>query len=127
MKKQLLTIVLTTINLMLLVLLLTQSSRADSPTSVLQVRSLELVDANGQVRSRMNIEPSGDVVFRLMDQKGTIRVKIGANENGSGLVLLDETTAPGVQIIASQKGKQDQPLTTSLTLTSGDKQQTIKP
>jgi hypothetical protein len=130
MKTQRLTIALTALNLVLLLFTLAQSGRADSQAvaPVLRGRVLELLDDRGQVRSRLNVEPSGGVVFRLMDKNGTIRVKLGADEHGSGLVLLDETTAPGVQIIASQTGTPDQPATTSLALTGADgRQRTIKP
>jgi hypothetical protein len=37
-------------------------------------------------------------------------VKLGASTDGSGLVLIDDRTEPGVQILAQQDG-------TSLTLT----------
>ena len=40
----------------------------------------------------------------MMDAKGTIRVKLGASEEGSGLVLLDDNTEPGVHLLASRGG-----------------------
>lgn len=42
----------------------------------------ELVDKNGQQRVSIRVEPEGEVVFRMRDKSGTIRVKIGASENG---------------------------------------------
>jgi hypothetical protein len=64
----------------------------------------ELVDKNGQQRVSIKVEPEGEVVFRMRDNTGTIRVKIGASENGSGLVLLDQHTNPGVHALAKENG-----------------------
>ncbi|HUG15916.1 MAG TPA: hypothetical protein VMM78_12975, partial [Thermomicrobiales bacterium] len=67
----------------------------------------------------INVEPNGEVVLRLLDRNGTIRVKLGASETGSGLVLLDEQTEPGVHIRARRAG------TTSLTLRGGPGQERV--
>jgi hypothetical protein len=87
---------------------------------VLRARTLELVDGHGRVRSRLNVESDGTVVFRLFDQTGTIRVKLGANDGGSGLVLNDETTEPGVHIVARRAPAPGRQKTTSITLTGAD-------
>jgi hypothetical protein len=91
-------------NLLLLGLL----ARGPAPTgqgpSVIRGRALELVDERGQVRARLNLEPGGDVVFRLLDQEGTIRVKLGAGTEGSGLLLANDATEPGVHILAQPDG-----------------------
>ena len=56
-----------------------------------------------------------------MDEKGTIRVKIGASEEGSGLLLINHLTEPGAHILANQNG-------TSLTLTEeGGAKRVIEP
>jgi hypothetical protein len=73
---------------------------AQSTAPVMRVSALELVDERGVVRSRISVEPEGEVVLRLMDRAGTIRVKLGAGERGSGLLLLDESTEPGIHMIA---------------------------
>jgi hypothetical protein len=114
----------TGINLVLLVLISTQRERttAQSAAPVLRGSALELVDERGQVRSRLNVEPGGEVVLRLLDQKGTIRVKLGAGEDGSGLVLLDEATEPAVHLIARRAGTAERPGTTSITLKGGSGQ-----
>lgn len=145
MKMQRLASALTATNLVLLVLILarvlpsaaqaaTPSFREAPPSTeqtvvpVLRGRALELFDDRGQVRSRINVEPNGDVVFRLLDQNGTIRVKLGAGESGSGLLLIDESTEPGVHIIARRTGSDATPTTTSVTLRGADGQQrVIKP
>jgi hypothetical protein len=77
------------------------------------VKEFELVDSNGQKRVSIQTYDDGEVVFRLMDKKGTIRVKMGASEDGSGLVLLDDSTNVGIHALAKKKG-------TTLTLVDKD-------
>ena len=114
------------INLLLLVLFFTQqqSSAAQAIAPVLRARTLELVDTHGRVRSRLSVESDGEVIFRLFDQAGTIRVKLGASESGSGLVLTDETTEPGVHILARRAPLAGRK-TTSITLTSANGRQRV--
>ena len=128
MKTQRAALVLTVLNLVLLVLILAErlpSAAAAAPQEVVPIvrtHRLELVDERGQIRSRLNVEPNGEVVLRLVDSTGTIRVKLGADQGGSGLLLLDEATEPGVHIIAGRK------TTTSLTLRGpAGQQRVIKP
>jgi hypothetical protein len=94
------------INLILLLATLAQARAigAQSPSPVLRGRVLELVDARGLMRARLNVESNGEVVFRLLDQQGRIRVKLGASEDGSGLVLTNDATEPGVHILAKVAG-----------------------
>lgn len=89
--------------LLLLSLLLAFRSRQDTFDRI-QVREFELVDEKGVKRASISTEVSGEVVFRLMDKNGTIRVKLGAAEDGSGLLLLDENTEPAVHALAKNKG-----------------------
>lgn len=77
---------------------------APSGDDVLRGRALELVDEQGKSRARINVEPGGEVVFRLLDQTGTIRVKLGAGKDGSGLVLNNDATEPGVHLLAQPAG-----------------------
>jgi len=129
MKMQRFALALLAVNLVLWALFFTQQrvSAAQAIAPVLRARTLELVDAQGRVRSRLNVEPGGEVVFRLFDQSGTIRVKLGAGEDGSGLVLNDETTEPGVHIIA-RRAPLPERKTTSITLTgAGGRQRVITP
>lgn len=81
-----------------------QPTAAQSPAPVLRGRALELVDDRGKLRARLNVESNGEVVFRLLDQQGTIRVKLGADQSGSGLLLANDVTEPGVHILASARG-----------------------
>jgi hypothetical protein len=77
---------------------------AQGSVRVLRGRSLELVDARGQMRARFNVEANGEVVLRLLDQQGTIRVKLGAAQDGSGLLLANDATEPGIHLLAGAKG-----------------------
>ena len=122
MKLSRLALALTVINLMLLLILAarTGSTTVESVTPILRGRALELVDDRGQVRGQLDVESSGEVVFRLRDAKGTIRVKLGAGEDGSGLVLLDEATEPGIHMIARRTGTAERPTTTSITMRGAD-------
>lgn len=123
MKIQLLAITFTVINLVLLLFVLAQaeSTTAQSVIPVLRAQAIELVDDQGQVRAQLNVESNGEAVFRLRDATGAIRVKLGAAEDGSGLLLIDESTEPGVHILVKPTGA-------TLTLTGKDgQQQVLKP
>ena len=127
MKIQRLAIALAAINFVLLLLTVAQSGRttAQTGTPILRGRALELVDDRGQVRSRLNVEPTGEVVLRLFDKNGTIRVKLGAGEDGAGLMLADEATEPAIHLIARRTGTAERPTTTSITLRGTDGQQRV--
>lgn len=123
MKIQLLAIALTVINLVLLLFVLAQaeSTTAQSVTPVLRAQAIELVDDHGQIRAQLNVESNGEAVFRMRDATGAIRVKLGAAEEGSGLLLIEESTEPGVHILVKPTGA-------TLTLTGKDgQQQVLKP
>jgi hypothetical protein len=100
--------------------LLDRSAPAKDVPDVLRARQIELVDGSGQQRALIKVEDSGEVVFRLRDQDGTIRVKLGASRTGSGLVLLNEDTEPGVQALAGAKE-------TSVSVARGDRRNEIVP
>ena len=123
MKADRLAVALTVINFVLLIIVLAQSRTIATQTipQVLRVRAFELVDENGEVRAQFNVESNGEVVFRLRDATGAVRLKMGASEEGSGLLLINHLTEPGVQILADQNG-------TSLTLTKeGGTKRVIEP
>ena len=67
------------------------------------VKEFELVGDDGNRRANIKVESDGVVVFRMMDKSGTIRVKLAADENGSGLVLLNESTEPGFHATAKKE------------------------
>ena len=129
MRMQRFAVALTVINVTILLLIVGRTGSTAQPVSpILRARAFELVDERGQVQSRLNVESSGEVVLRLFDKNGTIRVKLGAGVDGSGLVLNDETTEPGVHLIARRSGTPQRPTTTSITLTGADgRQRVIRP
>jgi hypothetical protein len=123
MNAQRLAVALTVINLVVLTLTATVGRTTSPPdTATLRGGALELVDESGRVRSRLNVEPNGEVVFRLLDRNGTIRVKLGAGEDGSGLLLLDEATEPAIHLIARRTATADRPTTTGITVRSSETQ-----
>jgi hypothetical protein len=88
--------------------------------TVLRGRAIELVDRRGRVRAQLNVSADGEVIFRLRDENGTIRAKLGADETGSGLLLIDDRTEPGVHLLAKRTG-------TSVTLQRGDQRRVLTP
>lgn len=99
---------------------------APEPGDTLRTQRIELVDKTGQVRGQFLVEETGEAVFRMRDEKGQIRVKLGAWERGSGFILMDDQTEPGVQMlsgVSSLTNKRD----TQVTLRDGDATRTITP
>ena len=87
---------------LIIVLLLFIASRPSQDTfDKITVRGFELVDKNGKERVTIQVYDEGEVVFRLRDDKGNIRVKLEAGEEGSGFVLLDNNDA-GIQALAKK-------------------------
>jgi hypothetical protein len=123
MKKPYIHIALLITNLSILFLLVTGQKKADNTevTPVLRANLIELIDEKGNKRASLTAYPDGETVFRIMDKKGEIRVKLGGGEDGSGLVLLDGDTNPGVHVLSKIKG-----VSLALTDKSG-KQQILKP
>lgn len=97
-----------------------RTARASETQTVLRAQAIELVDDSGQVRAQLNVTSGGEVVFRLRDARGTIRVKLAASEAGSGLLLANERTEPGVHILAQRAQ-------TSVTVQRGAKRRVLKP
>ena len=99
-----LVIALVGMNVVLATALLVQGRRASaaSDPETLRARAIELVDEHGQVRAQLNVESNGETVFRLRDSTGEIRVKIGAGADGSGLLLLDGSTEPGIPHVCQE-------------------------
>ena len=88
----------------LIVILFVASKPYQTTFDKITVKEFEMVDQNGKKRASIKVEPDGEVVFRMLDNAGTIRVKIGAGQDGSGLVLLDNNTEPGIQVLAKKSG-----------------------
>lgn len=72
---------------------------------LMRVRQLELVDERGTVRAQLMVaQPGDEVLLRMRSPRGLIRVKLGANEAGSGLVLADSSQQPGLTLHAKSTG-----------------------
>lgn len=95
-----------------------QSQDARNAPSVLRAQLIELVDEQGLTRAQFRVEPDGTAVFRMCDQQGNIRVKLGASEDGSGFVLLNDQTELGVHMLAKNTG-------TEVTLTEQGKEKRV--
>lgn len=98
--------VLTALNMTALIVVFARTafSATDEVPAVLRAHRIELIDAGGRMRARLNTESDGEVVFRLVGENGEIRVKLGAANDGSGLVLMDDSTQPGVHMLAKRNG-----------------------
>ena len=94
---------LTLVNLAILlvvVFLISSSSKPDVVPTVVKARAFELVDANGRIRAEIKVLPAEPnatmpdgtkgypetVILRLIDSKGGPNVKLSATEDGSGMV-----------------------------------------
>lgn len=120
MKIQPINILLAGINLVLLVFLVSRlgPSMFQENIPTLRGRAFQLVDEQGAVRASIKVEPGGEAVLRLFDQKGVLRIKLGTSTEGSGLVLLNSDTNLGVQILANSSGS-------SITLKNKDGQEEV--
>src|SRR5688572_25132159 len=82
-------------------------AKAQAPAQVqevLRARLIELVSANGQVVAQLHPGEDGGGNLRLRNGTGTVRVKLGATPDGSGLILMDNRTEPAVRLSASTDG-----------------------
>jgi hypothetical protein len=77
------------------------------------VKEFELVGEDGRSRATIKVETGGEVLLRMMDETGTIRVKVGAGHDGSGILLLDDSTEPGIHLLSRKGGAK-------LTVTDSD-------
>ncbi len=106
MKLQRIAILITIINVLALAFVLAETRTFADPvvSPLVKTRAIELVDESGKTRATLDIEKTGEVVFRLRDEQGTIRTKLGAGHDGSGLSLMDDRTEATVQIRANRDG-----------------------
>lgn len=120
MKTRFLTI-LTVANLVVLlvvVFLISSSSKSDVVPTVVKARAFELVDSNGKVRAEIKVLPAEPdikmpegtkgypetVILRLIDSQGGPNVKLSVTEDGSGMVLGGD--AGYVQVLSRSKNPQ---------------------
>ena len=120
MRIQRLAVALTVINIVILtsvLILLTRSAAIPGVAPVLRGRSLEIVDAQGNVRAQIIVAPASSmpdgtsypetVLLRLIDPNGRPAVKLDASVEGSGLMLSGEAERGewnGVQLRAEDTG-----------------------
>jgi len=97
-----------------------RADHASENISVLRAQKIELVDARGVTRTRLSTEPDGEVVLRLIAANGELRVKLGASSDGSGLLLANAATEPGVHVLAERTGA-------SLKLQAGEREKILEP
>ena len=117
--------VLTAVNLLLLVFLLSRVSPAAArqADAVLRGSALEIVDDAGRIRASIRIHPAGltlggepypdTAILRLVDPHGRPEVKLEASERGGGLGLVGASDT--THVLLSAKGAE-----ASLTMTNGD-------
>ena len=119
---------LVALNLLLILLVAAQTGSSRTPHEILRGRALELIDERGQVRATLDVDETGEVLLRLRDRNGTIRVKLSAAEHGSGLLLVDDAAQPAIQMIARRTPTASRPSTTSVTLRGpGTQPRVIRP
>jgi len=89
--------------------------------SVVRAQLFELVDARGRVIGQLYPGVDGGGNLRLRTGDGTIRVKLGATAEGSGLLLMDAQPEPAVSLASGKSG-------TSITLAEkGKEKRVLKP
>jgi hypothetical protein len=112
--------VLTVVNLVLLITLLIAAAPTNPAdvvaSSVVRAQAIELVDGQGNVRGQLYLGADGGGNIRLRAPNGEVRVKMGATVDGAGLLFLDKSTEPAVQLTSKSA---------SLTLTGPDKRQRV--
>jgi hypothetical protein len=113
MRTRTLPVLLTGVNLALLVWLVVTARAVEAQPGVVRASAIELVDDAGLVRAQLMVTPDGETLLRMRDAKGEVRVKLGAGEDGSGLMLADQSTEPGLHVLAKRG-------TTMLSLTDTD-------
>jgi hypothetical protein len=113
MKIQRVTIGLTVVNLALLIFLLAQIRYADAQNvaPVLRGRSLEIVDAQGQVRAQILVHGPETVngktypetvLFRMATAQRAPLMKLTVSEEGSALGLSDDSQPGGIELRANR-------------------------
>ena len=111
-------VVLTMVNLVILLVTLTQQIRpafAEGPAPVLRGSGLEIVDGQGRVRASITVLPAGKsqndvaypetVLLRLITERGRPSVKISTSEESSGLTLSGPTNTRDTYVILQSSGE----------------------
>ncbi|MEX2138047.1 MAG: hypothetical protein WD894_02210 [Pirellulales bacterium] len=97
------------------------AKEAGNPPEVIRAQGFELVNKQGKVVAQLYIGEQGGGNIRLRSADGTIRVKLGANDEGSSLLLCDDRAEPAVRLASDKTG-------TSATLAEkGKEKKVLKP
>jgi hypothetical protein len=98
-----------------------KAEEAKNPPAVIRAGAFELVNKQGKVVAQLYLGEEGGGNIRLRSADGTIRVKLGATDDGSGLLLCDERAEPAVMLLSNKTG-------TSATLAEkGKEKKVLKP
>jgi hypothetical protein len=97
------------------------ANEADHVAAVLRAQEILLVDKAGKTVAQLHVGEDGGGNLRLRSGNGMVRVKLGATDDGSGLLLFDREAEPAVRLASDTSG-------TSATLAEkGKDKKVIKP
>ena len=85
---------------------------------VIRAQGFELVNKQGKVVAQLYTGEQGGGNIRLRSADGTIRVKLGGNDEGSGLLLCDDRAEPAITLASNKAG-------TSATLAEKGKEKKV--
>lgn len=71
---------------------------------VLRAQAFELVDKQGKVVAQLHVGEDGGGNIRLRSGDGMVRVKLGANADGSALLLFDKDAEPALWLASNKSG-----------------------
>lgn len=98
-----------------------EAGKAGKAPAVLRAQAFELVNKQGKVVAQLHLGEDGGGNLRLRSGNGTVRVKLGATADGSGLLLCDKWSDPAVSLVSKESG-------TSVTLAQrGKKELVLRP
>ena len=93
----------------------------EAAPAVLRAQAFEMVNKQGQVVAQLYLGEDGAGNLRLRDASGTLRVKLGATAQGSGLLLMDKEVEPAIWLAVKDTE-------TTLTLAEkGKEKKVLKP
>ena len=95
-----------------------EAQEAEQIPPVLRAQAIELVDQQGREVAQLYVGEDGGGNLRLRSGDGTVRVKLGATSDGSGLLLLDKDAEPAVWLATKKDG-------TSITLAEKGKESRV--
>lgn len=98
-------VVLNLVTLGALILTNAPSSARPAVQDHIRARVIDIVDARGEMRVQLHVQENGGGGIRLYSGQGEIRSKFGTRtEGGAGLLLMDESTSPTVELTSTADG-----------------------